>query len=463
MTCGAGTSPPATVSDSKPAYRDRARSLPLGLCFVSVPDGAPLQPCYHGYVPHPSEKAPVMPEFNPFNPLLRSDPYSVYRELREQDPVAWSSLLQVYILTRYDDVLATLKDHGRFSSDRTKAVNPLVQALEQYRLASGPIGTTQTMLSLDPPAHTRMRNLVNRAFTPRVVEKSRPHIADIAEELLDQLPDPEQIDVVSDLAVPLPVIVIAEILGVPPGDRALFKAWSNDIAGTLGGALQPPSVMDRARDSANELAEYFRARIAERRAEPRDDLLSAMIAAEEAGDLLSEDEVIATATLLLIAGNETTTNLIGNGMLALLRFPEERRRIQADPSLLPTAVDEMLRFDGPAQMTSRIVTEELTLRDKKMQPGQVVLCALAAANHDLEQFPDPDRFDAGRTPNRHLAFGQGIHYCLGAPLAVVEARIAFEALLRRFPEPEAQFESPDWGPSFILRGLNSLKLRIRRQ
>ncbi len=218
-----------------------------------------------------------MAEFNPFNPQLRSDPYSVYREMRETDPVSWSSMLQVWVLTRYDDVLATLKDHSRFSSDRTKAVNPLVQALEQYRLSSGPLGTSPTMLSLDPPAHTRMRNLANKAFTPRVIERSRPHIGEIAGQLIDGLPDPAQIDVVADLAVPLPVIVIAEILGVPASDRGLFKSWSTDIAGTLGGALQPPAILDRARDSANELAAYFRARIAERRSEPRDDLLSAMV------------------------------------------------------------------------------------------------------------------------------------------------------------------------------------------
>ncbi len=315
------------------------------------------------------------------------------------------------------------------------------------------------MLRLDPPAHTRMRNLANKAFTPRVVERSRAHIEEIAEELFDQLPDPTQIDVVHDLAVPLPVIVIAEILGVPASDRGLFKAWSTDIAGTLGGAFQPPDALERARVSANELADYFRARIAERRSDPKDDLLSAMVAARDEGDLLTEDEIVATAILLLIAGNETTTNLIGNGMLALLNNPDERRRIQAKPAMIPTAVDEMLRFDGPAQMTSRIVTEDLELRGKEMKPGQVVLATLGAANHDPEQFPDADSFDAGRTPNRHLAFGLGIHYCLGAPLAVAEAQTAFATLLRRFPNPEAQFETPDFGLSFILRGLNSLKMK----
>jgi len=399
-----------------------------------------------------------MADFNPFNPLLRSNPYAVYRELREEDPVHWSPLMQVWVLTRYDDVLAVLRDHGHFSSDRTKAVNPLVQALEQYRLSSGPIGTSPTMLSLDPPAHTRMRNLANKAFTPRVVEGSRPHIQEIADELLDSLEDPREMDVVADLAVPLPVIVIAGILGVPASDRGLFKAWSTDIAGTLGGAFQPPAVMEKARESANELADYFRARIAERTAEPRDDLLTAMVQARDEGDLLTEDEVIATAILLLIAGNETTTNLIGNGMLALLNNPAEARRIQQVPSLIPAAIDEMLRFDGPAQMTSRIVTEELELRGKEMKPGQVVLAALGAANRDPEQFPDPDRFDAGRSPNRHLAFGMGIHHCLGAPLAVAEAQTAFAALLRRFPNPEPRFETPDYGQSFILRGLNSLRI-----
>jgi len=401
-----------------------------------------------------------MADFNPFDARLRTNPYAVYKELREEAPVFWSPVMQLWLLSRYDDCLAVLRDHARFSSERTRATNPFVQQLEAFRQASGPIGRAPTMLSLDPPAHTRMRDLVNKAFTPRVVERSRPRIRQIAESLLDDLPDPAQLDVVADLAIPLPVIVIAEVLGVPPSDRARFKAWSSDIAGTLGGAFQPLEVLQRAQRSSNEMADYFREQIALRRRAPRDDLLSALIAAEEQGDLLSEDELLATCILLLVAGNETTTNLIGNGMLALIENPEQRRRLQAEPSLLAGAIDEMLRYDPPAQMTSRIAMEAMEFRGQRFEPGQVVLAVLAAANRDPAQFADPDRFDVGRQNNRHLAFGYGIHYCLGAPLALAEAQVAFETLLRRLPEPELAGE-PQWGASFILRGLKSLPVRSK--
>jgi hypothetical protein len=397
-----------------------------------------------------------MADFNPLDPRLRTNPYEVYRELREQAPVFWQPLMQAWVLTRYEDNLTALRDHAAFSSERTRAKNALVQQLESYRLSSGPLGTTPTMLSIDPPAHTRMRNLVNKAFTPRVIERIRPHIQEIADELLDALAQPGTLDVVSDLAIPLPTIVIAEVLGVPLSDRARFKDWSSDVAASLGGPFQPADVLDRARRSSNEIADYFREQIAERKRAPRDDLLSALCAAEEQGDLLSEDELIATCILLLVAGNETTTNLIGNGMLALLRHPEERRRLQADPSLIGTAVDEMLRYESSVQLTSRVVDHDFEFRGQAFVEGQVVLLLLAAANRDPAQFPEPDRFDVARKPNRHLAFGQGIHYCLGAPLAVAEAEVAFQTLLRRLPDPEAAFETPQWGQSFILRGLKSL-------
>jgi cytochrome P450 len=402
-----------------------------------------------------------MAQFNPFDPRLRSDPYGVYRELREEAPVFWSEAMQLWILTRYDDIYDVLKDHRRFSSERTRATNPLVQQLEGYRLSSGPLGTTPTILSIDPPDHTRMRSLVSKAFTPRQVERVRPHMQEIADGLLDSLPEPGRIDVVADFAVPFPIIVIAEMLGVPASDRTRFKAWSTDIAATLAGPFLPQEVLERSVRSSNELADYFRAQIARRRTDPRDDLLSALCAVEEQGELLSEDELIATCILLLIAGNETTTNLIGSGMLTLLQHPDGRRRLQADPSLLPGAIEEMLRYEPPAQMTSRIAAEPVEFRGEHFEPGQVVLVALAAANRDPDVFPEPDRFDIRRQPNRHLAFGHGIHYCLGAPLAVVEARIAFESMLRRMPEPEAAFEAPEWGSSFVLRGLKTLPMTYR--
>ena len=397
-----------------------------------------------------------MADFNPFDPRLRTNPYEVYRELREEAPIFWSPMMQVWVLTRYDDVLTALKDHANFSSERLRANNPLVQALESQRLASGPLGTTPTMLSTDPPAHTRMRSLVNKAFTPRQVERIRPQMVEIAEGLLDALPEPGKVDVVADFSIPFPIIVIAAMLGVPATDRERFKAWSTDIAGSLGGPFQPPDVIDRSVQASNEIADYFRDQIAARRSEPRDDLLSALAAAEEEGDLLTEDELIATCILLLVAGNETTTNLIGSGMVTLLQNPDERRKLQANPSLMASAVEEMLRYEPAAQMTSRIANEGAGMGGVRFEPGQVILPVIAAANRDPAHFPEPDRFDIQRHPNRHLAFGQGIHYCLGAPLAVAEARIAFDALLRRLPEPQAAFEAPDWGQSFILRGPKSL-------
>jgi cytochrome P450 len=314
------------------------------------------------------------------------------------------------------------------------------------------------MLSSDPPAHTRMRNLVNKAFTPRSVEVIRPRMQEIADSLMDALPNPHEIDVVADLAVPLPVIVIAEVLGVPASDRQQFKEWSTDIANTLGAAFQPPEVLDRAQRSSNALADYFRQQIALRRTSPRDDMLSRLIAAEENGDLLSEDELVATLILLLVAGNETTTNLIGNGALLLLNNPGQRQLLQDRPELLTPAVEEMLRFDGPAQMTSRIVTEDMDFKGHEFKKGQVVLEVLAGANHDPAQYEEPDRFNIMRNEGRNLAFGQGIHYCIGAGLAVAEAEVAISTLLKRFPAPQAAFETPDWGLSFILRGLKSLPL-----
>jgi pimeloyl-[acyl-carrier protein] synthase len=397
-------------------------------------------------------------EYNPFSPEIRANPYPTYKALREEDPVKWSDLMQAWILTGYDDIQTVLKDAARFSSDRRQANNRFVQAMQEAEEQASPMRRAPTMLNSDPPAHTRMRNLVNKAFTPRVVEKMRPHTQAITDELLDLAPEPGKLDVIADLATPLPVIMIAEMLGVSPKDRAQFKAWSNDIASTLGGPLQRPDIRERARASSFELADYFRKVIAERRDDPKDDLISALIAAEEQGDLLSEDELMATCILLLVAGNETTTNLIGNGTLALLRSPDQIRRLQEDPSLITSAVEELLRYDGPVQATSRVAMQDMKFRDKELERGQVLLTFLGAANHDPARFTDPERLDIGRLDNRHMAFGHGIHFCLGAPLARVEGQIALRTLLERYPEPRPEFDEPQWGNSFILRGLTSLPI-----
>ncbi len=402
-----------------------------------------------------------MVDFNPFLPDVRDNPYPAYRALREEDPVYWSDLMQGWLLTRYADVLAVLRDVSRFSSERDRSTNMFVRQIEESQRELGPVGRARTMLGADPPEHTRLRNLVNKAFTPRVVEKMRPAIQEIADELLDAAIDGGRLDVIRDLAAPLPVIVIAGMLGVPREDRARFKAWSDTIAASVGGPFQPAEAVAMAHDAAHALGDYFRKVIAKRRKDPRDDLISGLVVAEERGDMLSEDELLAACILLLVAGNETTTNLIGNGMLALMRNPDELRRLQSDPSLMPAAVEELLRYDSPVQATSRVAAADADLDGRRIEKGQIVITFLGAANRDPAQFPNPDRLDLSRADNRHVSFGYGSHFCVGAPLARVEAQIAFTTLLRRLPDPQPEVDKPEWRGSFILRGLRSLPMGSR--
>ncbi len=399
----------------------------------------------------------VTTQYNPFTPEVHANPYPMYIRLREEDPVHWSALMEAWVLTRYEDAVTVLTD-SRLSADRRRARNRFAQEQQRIEEEFGPFGRTQTMLSSDPPLHTRLRRLVSKAFTPRMVEGLRPRIQQIVDELLDAIQGSGRMELIRDLAYPLPVIVIAEMLGIPPENRERFKRWSDEIAATLGGPFTPREVLERAGKSVNELADYFRGIIAERRREPAEDLISGLIAAEEQGQILSEDEMLATAMLLLVAGNETTTNLIGNGTLALLRNPEQLRRLQDDPSLIPTAVEELLRYDGPVQGTGRVAMEDLEIDGRPVTTGQVVFCVLGAANIDPAHLENPDQLEITRHPNEHIAFGDGIHSCLGAPLARAEGQIAFETLLRRFPNPRLETDNPQWGGSFILRGLKSLPI-----
>jgi cytochrome P450 len=397
----------------------------------------------------------VTVQYNPFIPEVHANPYPMYARLRAEDPIHWSPLMEAWVLTRYDDVAAVLTD-SRFSADRRQARNRFADEIARREEEFGPFGRTRTMLTSDPPEHTRLRRLVSKAFTPRMVEGLRPRIQAIVDELLDEAAQNGRMDVIRDLAYPLPVIVIAEMLGVPPEHRDQFKHWSDEIVGVLGGPLVPQETLDRSRAAVHELAGYLGGVIAERRREPREDLVSGLIAAEEQGQILSEDEMLATAMLLLVAGNETTTNLIGNGMLSLLRNPDEMERLCADPSQVPTAVEELLRYDGPVQATGRVAMEDLEIGGQKVTKGQAVLTVLGAANRDPAQFGKPDELDLDRQPNEHVAFGDGIHFCLGAPLARAEGQIAFETLLRRFAHPRLETDNLQWGGSFILRGLESL-------
>lgn len=397
-------------------------------------------------------------QFNPFTPESQKNPYPQYHTLREAAPVFHSEMLDLWVLSRHADVSLALKD-GRFSADRRKATNQLVAQARRMQ-EEGPFAQANTMLSADPPEHTRLRGLVSKAFTPRRITAMAPHIQEIVDGLLDDVEDESEFDLIDKLAYPLPVIVIAEMLGIPAEDRDDFKRWSDDIVATLSGPATPPDALERARASAIQMAEYFQAVIAERRKEPQDDLLSALIAAEERGDVLNEQELLATCMLLLAAGNETTTNLIGNGMLALLRNEDQLDKLVADLSLVEPAVEEMLRYDGPVQATARVANDDIDIDGHTIEKGQMLFLLIAAANRDPAVFPEPDTFDITRQDNRHIAFGAGLHFCLGAPLARLEAQIAFRSLLKRRGKPRPVSDKVEYNSNFILRGLTRLPISI---
>jgi cytochrome P450 len=311
----------------------------------------------------------------------------------------------------------------------------------------------------DPPDHTRLRALVQKAFTPRMIDQLRPRIITIVGELLERIAEREgQFDLIADLAYPLPVVVIAELLGVPPEDRSVFREWSSVLAASLD-PLVSPELMARVYPARQALHAYLRGIIAQRRREPRSDLISALVGVEERGDVLSEPELVVMCTLLLIAGHETTVNLIGNGMLALLRHPEQLERLRRSPELIGTAVEELLRFDSPVQLTGRRVTAPAEIGGRMIPAGDFVLPLLGAANHDPAVFADPAKLDIGRAPNPHVAFGRGIHFCLGAPLARVEGQLAIGALVRRFPKLTLAGE-PARRNQITLRGLSSLPVAV---
>jgi len=393
--------------------------------------------------------------FRLFGPEMLADPYPVYHRLRSAHPVSWVAHLDSWVVTSYEAVCKGLRD-PQLSSERFPRIKKRLAAKGLDQLLDE---RAVSMLHKDPPDHTRLRGLVNKAFTPRMVEAMENHIQTIVDGLLNAVQAQGHMDVIEDLAYPLPVTVIAEMLGVPTEDRERLKKWSDDISVVLGGdvASLPEPTFLRVLEARKELADYFRAVIAQRREIPGQDLLTALVQAEEDGGRLSEDELYSMVILILIAGNETTTNLIGNGLLALLRHPDQMRRVWEDAALVRPAVEEMLRYDGPVQLTSRLAKADLQIHGAPIQQGQGVYLLLAAANRDPAQFPDPDRFEAGRVENRHVAFGAGPHFCLGAPLARLEAQVVFQTLRRRFPSGmRLETERPEYRNNFNLRGLKTL-------
>ena len=382
--------------------------------------------------------------YNPVSQEVARDPYAVYRRLRDRDPIHRMRLIDAWVLTRYEDADAMLRDHERFGAENRRFYDA---------------GLT-TMLDIDPPDHTRLRALVSRAFTPRSVSRLHGRVQAIADRLLDAVADRDRFDLIAALGYPLPVTVIAEMLGVPAEDMDRFEGWSNDIALVVEPILTPAQV-DGVRRASEELCAYFETIVEARRREPRDDLVSALLAAEEEGDKLSREELLSTMLLILVAGNETTRNLIGNGMLALLRHPDQLQRLRDDPELLEPAVGELLRYDSPVQLDGRVVREDLEMGGKRLRKGQKAIALLGAANRDPAAFENPDALDIGRKGKSHLSFGRGIHYCLGASLALLEARIAFRGLLDRFPSIRMAAE-PRYRDGIVLRGVESLWIEVEQ-
>jgi len=401
---------------------------------------------------------PVIGRFNPFLPEHRADPHATWRDLREHAPVYRSRVFGAWIFTRYDDVWHVLRDTA-FSTDRsdTPAMRGVQRLARKEPAFRGLV--ERNLLMLDGPDHRRLRKLVAKAFTPRRVEKMRPGLEATVDALLERAAERGEMEVVSDLAYPLPVIAIADLLGVPREDHARFRDWASRLVPLLdpfqgrGGAR--PMI-----EATNEIFAYFRTLLAARRAEPHDDLLSAMLAAEEDGDRLAEVDLLALSSLLLVAGHETTSNLIASSVLLLLRHPDERKRLQDDLGLLPRAVDEFLRYESPIQLTDRAVVEDTEIAGQPVKKGQMVVAGLQAANRDPARFADPERLDVARADNPHLAFGQGAHFCLGSQLAKLEAEVAIGALLRRFPDFSGPPEPAGWRRSMIVRGPEGLDVKL---
>ncbi|HVA78456.1 MAG TPA: cytochrome P450 [Candidatus Binataceae bacterium] len=391
--------------------------------------------------------------FNPWDPEFRANPYPHYPALLAGPPrVTILPGAPFALVARYRDAITVLRDHANFSS-----VGPPPPP-DQYQ---GPFAGSKNVLNSDPPDHTRLRRLVSRDFTPRRIRELEPRIREIARTLVDKAAMRGEFDVMADLANILPVMVIAEMLGVPADKSAMFKDWSDRIiaAGNTIPGAPPPAEAVQALEA---LAEYFGGEIERRRRHPGADLVSALVAAHDDSDALSAGELLSFVSLLLIAGNETTTNLIGNGALALMHNPAQLEMLRREPAMLPRAIEEMLRYDGPVQSTARFPKSAVKLVDAEIPAGSIVVVVIAAANRDPAQFPDPERFDITRDPNDHLAFGEGIHFCIGAPLARMEANIAFSAMFERFArlrlrDPDAKL---NYKGSYFLRGLDSLKAAL---
>lgn len=405
-----------------------------------------------GQSPITSKQNPTLSLYHLLNPEVLANPYPLYQRLRSEDPVHWDPFLHAWVVTRYADVVTVFQ---RFSANRTPTPEQLT-ALGLSALTPLAQVMVRQMLFLDPPEHGRVRSLAAKAFTPGRVEVLRSHIQDITNSLLDAVQDKGEMEVMTDLAYPLPAIVTAEMLGVPTSDWQQLTAWSADFAQVLGNFQHNPDHAQKALRSLEEMVAYFRAAVHEQRVHPRDGLIAALLNAEINGDRLNEEEVIANTIVTMVGGQETTTNLIGNGLLTLLRHQDQLEKLRAELSLIPSAVEELLRYESPSQHTARLAPGDVELGGKTIRKRQAVIAVMGAANRDPERFPDPDRLDICRQDNRHVAFAWASHFCFGAPLARIEGQVAFETVLRRMPNMRLKSENVTWRENLGLRGLTAL-------
>ncbi len=393
---------------------------------------------------------------NLLRPDVRANPYALYADIRAHDPLHWDELMGFWVATRYADALAILHDHRFAKAQGLEAA--LNRLPEGERDGARPVyaAFAKQMLYADPPYHTQLRSLVSKAFTPRMIERMRAHVQQVVDGLLDAVADDGRMDVIQQFAYPLPVIVILEMMGLPLDERPQFKQWSDDFAATLGVVRRSPQLFAKGQESLIGLTQYISERCEWVQARDKDNLLSALVSVHEHGTSLSQAEIVANTLLLLVAGHETTTNLIGNGLLALLRHPEQMQRLRAEPALIGAATEELLRYDSPVQIVWRYATDDVSIGEKTIRTGQIVNVLLGAANRDPKQFADPDRLDLTRHIERHLGFSLGTHFCLGAPLARLEGEAALVTLLHRFPNLRLETEDLAWHDNPTFRGLTAL-------
>jgi cytochrome P450 len=398
-------------------------------------------------------------DYKPNDPGVLADPFPLYQRLRDEDPAHWSPRLKAWVLTRYEDVKRVCLDEG-MSSDRLRPFFATLPPPEARSLADLARYLTLWMVFRDPPEHTRLRRLAAKVFNVRSMHALRPNIESLTRWLLDSIDERPALDFIADFAGPLPALVIMDMLGAPREELARLKRLSDEMALFIGSARDAPEKYERASSATREMAGLFRELVAARRAAPQRDLLSQLVALDDAGERLSEDELVATCILLLFAGHETTTHHLANGLRALLAFPGELEKLRTAPALAPAAVEELLRYDGPIGAQVRIVQEPQTLHGKELRPGERVFLLMNAANRDPRAYPDPDRLDLGRNGVPHLTFGYGAHICLGFPLARLEGQVALPAVLARWRRIALAEPAPEWMDSMVLRGMKAMRLRV---